>query len=222
MRASPGRGGASGGREVRAVDDGVVAETGGGDAGRAPGGRRIAAVLWDAREEARALLHGAQEEARALREGAAAEAGRAREEGREAGRREGLALAAARVARAADEADRLVAGAQEGLLELAAALAGRILDREVRPGADVVALAGKALEALRGRTRATLLACPAEIPVLERERTRPGSALRGARILPEPSLRPGEVVVEAGGARLDARFPALVAELCRALREEEG
>src|SRR5512137_70875 len=144
-----------GGREgVRGVDR----ETGTGTAGA----RRIPAETWRARDEARRLVEEARGEATRILDGASREVEAARRAGEEAGREEGRARAALLVLRAAAERDRLLAGSAGELARLAAAMATRILGREVRPGADAVAAAARALAEARGEPRVTLRVSPAD------------------------------------------------------------
>jgi flagellar biosynthesis/type III secretory pathway protein FliH len=185
----------------------------------APEARRIAGAVWEAREEARRVRQAAEAEACSIRDRAAGEVERARAEGVERGRREGLALAAARVARASEEADRLLSGCAAEVLDLAAAMASRILEREVRPGSDAVLAADRALTVLRGRPRATLRASPADLQALEGERGRLGALVGRLRLVPDGSLAPGEVRVEADGSQVDGRFTTLLSELRSAIAE---
>jgi flagellar biosynthesis/type III secretory pathway protein FliH len=156
----------------------------------------------------------AREEAARIREGAAREAEAVRRAAEEAGRAEGLARAAAVVLSASSERDRLLAGCAGELAGLAAAMAARILGREVRAGADAVAAASRALDEVRGAARVTLRVSGADA-----EAVRGAGALRAAtgalRIREDASLSAGEVVVEADGATLDGRFEAQLEVLRR-------
>jgi flagellar biosynthesis/type III secretory pathway protein FliH len=185
------------------------------------GARRIPAEVFEARLRARAILEEAGAEARRIREGAEGDLAAWRLAAAEAGREEGLGRAAADLARAAAERDRLLAGCTGEILDVAAAIAGRILAREVRPGVDAVEAAGHALSELRGIRRATLRACPVEADEIRGAGGRLGAAVGRLRIVGDPALSPGEVVVEGDGAHVDGRFVARIAELRRALEELE-
>ncbi|MEI6224280.1 MAG: FliH/SctL family protein [Deltaproteobacteria bacterium] len=183
---------------------------------------RIAAEVWEARQAARAMLEAAREEAARIRSGAAEEVEGARRSAVEAGREEGLALglarAAAEVLRGAAERERLLAGCDGELVGLAVEMAERILRREVRAD-DGIAAAARALAGLRGATRVTLRASPAD---LESLRGPPGRIVLGegcVRIVADPGLGPGEVIAEAGGASVDGTFRAQLTELRRAIEE---
>jgi flagellar biosynthesis/type III secretory pathway protein FliH len=184
-----------------------------------PGVRRIAAEVFEARLRARSILEEAEAAARRVREGAEQERSAWRVAAAEAGRQEGLGRAAADVARGAAERDRLLASCTGDVLDVAAAIAGRILGREVRPGVDAVHAAGCALSDLRGVRRATLRACPADVEEIRGAGGRLGAAVGRLRIVGDPALSPGEVVVEGDGAHVDGRFLARIAELRRALEE---
>jgi len=200
----------------------------GGDAGGSifpkpgNGARRIAAEEFEARQRARLILEEANAEARRFREVAEAEVSSWRLAAAEAGRREGLGRAAAQVVRGAVERDRLLAGCIGEVLDVASAIAGRILLREVRPGADAALAAGRALSEVRGCRRATLRACPKDAEEIRNIGGRLGEAVGRLRILEDPALAPGEVMVDADGATVDGRFQAQLAELRRALEELES
>ena len=200
----------------------------GGDEGRpavpqpGAGARRIAAQVFDAHLRARAILEAAAAEARRLREIAEGEVHSWRLAAAEAGRQEGLGRAAAEVARGAVARDRLLAGCTGEVLDVASAIAGRILSREVRPGADAVAAAGRALSEVRGCRRVTLRSCPEDAQAIRGSGGSLGEAVGRLRVVEDLALAPGEVMVEAEGALIDGRFRAQLAELRRALEELES
>jgi flagellar biosynthesis/type III secretory pathway protein FliH len=186
------------------------------------GARRIAAEVFEASQRARLILLEASAEARRFREVAEAEVCSWRLAAVEAGRQEGLGLAAAQVLRAAVERDRLLAGCTGEILDLASAIAGHILLREVQPGTDAVLAAGRALSEVRGCRLATLRACPQDAEEIRGFAGRLGEMVGRLRIREDPALSPGEVMVEADGATVDGRFRAQLAELRRALEELES
>jgi flagellar biosynthesis/type III secretory pathway protein FliH len=187
-----------------------------------PGTRRIPAEVWEARRAARELLGEAEEQARLIRSEAATAAADARAAAVEAGLSEGLARAAAEVVRGAGERDRLLAGCAADLVGLAVEMAERILAREVRPGFDALATAGRALAELRGRRRVVVRASQADVEVLrDAGRDAPSSLTGPVRLTVDPDLAPGEVIVEADGAAIDGRFRSQLGELLRAVCEAE-
>ena len=186
------------------------------------GTRRIPAEVWEARRAARALLGEAEEQARLIRSEAAGVAAEARAAAVEAGLSEGLARAAAEVVRGAGERDRLLAGCAADLVGLAVEMAERILVREVQPGFDALAAAGRALAELRGRRRVVVRASQADVEVLRNAGGNASSSVTGpVRLTVDPDLAPGEVIVEADGAAIDGRFRSQLAELLRAVGEAE-
>ncbi len=201
-----------------------AARTTGG--GAASGARRIPAEAWDARQAARALLAEAEDRARGILGAAVGEAEAARSAAVEAGFAEGLATglarAAAEIARGAAERERLLAGCSTELLELAIEIAERILGREVRPGLDGVAAAERALAMVRGSPKVVLRTSQDDAAALREEGGSPGFDPAGLRLLVDPELRAGEVIVEADGAAVDGRFRAQLAEFRRAIAEGEG
>jgi flagellar biosynthesis/type III secretory pathway protein FliH len=201
----------------------------GSDAGRTagvpPGARRIPSEVWDARQAARSLLAGAEEQARRIKVEAEREAEGIRtaafEAGFAAGRAEGIAGAAAEVVRGAAERERLLAGAAEELLDLAVEMAARILDREVRPGVDGLTAAARALTLVRDSPRVALRASQEDAAALREGGFSPGAGITGMRVVVDPGLRTGEVIVEADGASVDGRFRAQLAELRRVIAQAE-
>ena len=200
----------------------------GAGAGRSEGGalasgtRRIPAEVWEARRAARELLGEAEEQARLIRSEAAGAAAEARAAAVEAGLSEGLGRAAAEVVRGAGERDRLLAGCAADLVGLAVEMAERILVREVQPGFDALAAAGRALAELRGRRRVVVRASHADVEALRGAgRDVPPSVTGPIRFTADPDLAPGEVIVEADGAAVDGRFRSQLAELRRAVGEGE-
>lgn len=186
-------------------------------AGAAPGGRRIPAQAWEARQAAQALLAEAQEGARRILAEAERDVSVARAAAIREGHAEGLARAAAELLRAADERDRLLASGTEEVIQLAAEMAARILAREVRPGDDAVRAARRALDELRAVRRVTLRASPSDAAAIREKGSWQEGTGPGVSVLADPALGRGEVVVEADGAVVDGRFPAQLEELRRAI-----
>jgi len=183
--------------------------------------RRLPAAEWEAGARARALLARAEAEARRVRAEAEGEVARARAQGLEEGRQAGRAAAAVELLRAAEARDRLLAAARGDLLDAAAALAERILARELERDGDLVAaLAERALSVARDRRRVSLRVNPAD-----------AGRIRAARGLPpavdvreDASVSRGGVLVETEAGELDGRLEAQVEALRRALDalDEEG
>jgi flagellar biosynthesis/type III secretory pathway protein FliH len=184
--------------------------------------RRIPAEVWEAHQAVRALLAEAEDQARSIRTEALRQADGVRAAAREAGLAEGLAGAAATVVQAAAERDRLLAACAEELLELAVEIAERILVREVHRGLDGVAAAARALALVRGSAKVILRASPDDEEALRAGGVCPGMGGSRVRLVVDPELGAGEVIVEADGAGVDGRFRAQLAELRRAIVQGEG
>jgi flagellar biosynthesis/type III secretory pathway protein FliH len=182
--------------------------------------RRIPAEIYAARREAREILRVAAGEAEEIVRRARGEAARIRGEAEAEGLRAGLGRAAAEVARASSERASALAACAPRVLEIAVTLAGRVLGREVVPGDDALRAARVALAELSAEGRAVLRASPADARDLRAAGGALGHLAGQLHVVEDPSLGTGEVIVEAGGSRVDGRFAAQLAVLARALREE--
>jgi flagellar biosynthesis/type III secretory pathway protein FliH len=175
-----------------------------------------------AAQEADGLLAAARAEAAAILAAARAEAAeeqrRARragwEDGQRAARAEWSALlgGAVRLRRRAREARQgLLRSLTRDVATLAAAVAARVLERELEWSADeVVALARSLVR--RTEMPAVLRVRPEDAPLLEAE---PLPA--GVRLLPDSTLGPGDLSLESEDGVLDARVPARFAQVVAAL-----
>jgi type III secretion protein L len=187
-----------------------------------PGSRRIPAVLRDGRElaleaeaegrrQAAELLAQARAEAEVLRSAAVSE-----------GREEGLARATEVAVRASLLHDGLLARAEAELVELALAVAGRVLSRIAeRDDGAVVELAGRALEAARQRSEVTLRAHPDDLAALRAAEPQLLESLPRARrvaLVGDATVGRGGVVVESEAGSYDARLAPQLEALGRALR----
>ncbi len=187
------------------------------------GGRRIPAELWDATAEARRRVAEAALEASALVEGARAQAGAIRARAAAEGREEGLASATEVVARAAVERRNLLSASEPQLVDLAFAVAQRVLARVVeRDREAVVEIAARALEAARQRTDVRLRVHPDDLAALRD--AEPWLLDRLARagciaLLGDPAVGRGGVVVETEAGWVDARLATQLEGLRRALGE---
>jgi flagellar biosynthesis/type III secretory pathway protein FliH len=193
---------------------------------RAPGARRIPAQLWDASLEARRRLDAATLEARAVVERARGEAEAIRGRAAAQGREEGLACATDLVARAALVRDRLLAEAEPQLVELAFAVAGRVLERVVARDREAVAdVAARALETVRQREEVRLRVHPEDAAALREAEPSLSGQLARARciaLVEDPSVGQGGVVVETEAGSVDARLVTQLEALRRALEEASG
>jgi type III secretion protein L len=193
--------------------------------------RRISAAEWQAGERAEAIVADARAEAAALRRDGERESARAREVAAGEGRAEGLAQAAAVLLRAEARRDALLAGAEAEVVELALEVARRLLGRSLAlEPAEVRSAAAAALQAARGRRRATLRLHPAAAAALRSE-AGPLASLAGLaaqpgqpgqpvlELVPDPALDPGDVVVETEAGVVDGRLSVRLEAMRRALLE---
>ncbi len=185
------------------------------------GARRIPAELWDAAAEARQRAAEASIEASALVESARAQAEAIRAQAAAEGREEGLASATEVVARAALERQDLLASTEPQLVDLAFAVAQRVLARAVeRDREAVVDIASRALEAVRQRVDVRLRVHPDDLASLRDAEPRLIERLARARciaLLSDTSVGRGGVVVETEAGSVDARLATQLAGLRRAL-----
>ena len=186
------------------------------------GSRRIPAVVRDAREVARETRAEGQRQAAELLVQARAEAEALRAAAVSAGREEGLARATEVVARAALLHDRLLARAEPDLIELALAVAGRVLCRIVeRDGGAVVELAARALEAARQRSEVRIRAHPEDLAALRAAEPQLLGVLVRARrldLVGDATVERGGALVETEAGSYDARLEQQLEGLGRALR----
>lgn len=187
--------------------------------------RRISAAAWQAGERAEAILEDARAEAAALRRDAEREAGLVREAAAREGHAEGLARGAAALLRAQARWDERLAGAEAEVAELGLEVARRLLAQglELDPAA-VRAAAAAVLQAARGRRRAALRLHPAAAEALGRqagglEALARQAALPSLELVPDPSLEPGDAVVETDAGVVDGRVAVRLEAMRRALLE---
>lgn len=184
-------------------------------------GHVVRQPLFDARQEAAALLARAQTEADALRADAAAVREAARCEGFETGRADGLAEAAVALAAAHTEAARLVAAAGPSAIALAAKMAEKIVGRAVALAPETMAeIAGEALAACRpGAGTIRVRIHPDDLPAVEARRAAlearaPAAALE---LVADEAVGRHGCVIETAQGRVDARLESQLAALERAL-----
>jgi type III secretion protein L len=184
--------------------------------------RRVDAAVFDADRRVRQMVAAAEEEARRIVAEAESARARALAEAADAGRAEGRADAAAILARAAMERDRLLREAEHDVVRLALAVARKILGRDLAatPGA-VVDLAAAALAEARGRREVVLRVSPADGAAILGAEERLAAVLARAplEIREDASLAPGAAVVDTEGGRIDARVETQLAAVARAIDE---
>jgi type III secretion protein L len=184
---------------------------------------RLPRAVVDAAERARAIVADAEEASARIREGVEAERERALAGAEEAGYEAGRARAAELLATAAAERDRLLGAVARDVAALAIDVARRLLGRELAadPGA-VVDLAARAVRGVRERAVVTLRVSPSDAPRVRAAEGRLAALLLrapGVAVREDAALSAGDVVVETEAGRVDARVPAQLAALERALAE---
>jgi type III secretion system HrpE/YscL family protein len=192
-------------------------------------GARLSALIPRAIQEAsaraEAVVAEAQAEAARLEARARTAGDAVRAEAAAAGRREGLAQAAAALAAVAEARQRRLEGLEEELAQTAIEVAGAVLGQAAATGPEaVLALARRALALARSRREVVLRVCPADAPAVRSQ----AGALSGLlercpalAVREDASLSAGDVVVETEAGRVDARVETQLAALSRALEEGE-
>lgn len=140
---------------------------------------------------------------------------------------EGLALATEALVRAAGELASLrreyLSSNRRELVDLAIAIAERILERELAHDPDVLAaLVERSLESLAEEGPIRLLLCDADREVLRSADSSRLAALRdegGLEIETAADLSRGEVRLQAGAAEMDARIQTLLGLVREGLEE---
>ncbi len=173
----------------------------------------VPAEIVTATERAREIVAKAEAQAAAIVEAARQEAEAIRTTAREEAQTSGRAEVAALLIDAEQALARARAEAEPALARLAVGAAERLLRAELslRPE-RVRELVAEVLDRARRAARLRLYAHPADVPLL---RTAP--ALAGLPIEEDPTLEPGDCVVESDLGRLDGRLSVRVAALQAAL-----
>ncbi|MEM6955557.1 MAG: FliH/SctL family protein [Myxococcota bacterium] len=172
--------------------------------------RRVeAAVVVDAKDEARALIAEAEERAQAIEAAAEESAERVRSEARAAGEEQGRARAAAALVEAEHARSAMLDEAERGLVQLAMVAAERVL--------------GEVLTEDRTRMSARIRHLLSETKASGSVRVHVADpfTLTGvdAAVIEDPTLGPGDAIVEARGARFDARLHVQLDALRRAIED---
>jgi type III secretion protein L len=184
--------------------------------------RLVPAAVHDADRRVREMIAAAEATASAIRSAAEADRDRTVREAVEEGRRDGLARAAAALATAAAERDRLLARVEPEVVALALAVARKVLGEELAARPDAVAaLAARALAEARERREVVLRVSPPDAGAVRAAEGRLATVLARAPLVvrEDPALRPGDVVVETEAGRVDARVETQLELLARALAE---
>ena len=176
-------------------------------------------------ERAKEILSAAEGEAAEVRRLAQADAARLRLEAEADGYADGMARAAAALARTAEARSARLAELEGEVVETALEIARQIVGRELLGSTDaVVASARRALRAAAGAGDILVRVAPGDLSTLRDA----GPSLKGLieggalAIAEDGGLARGEVIVESAGGRVDARVAAQLDAFRRALQAEEG
>lgn len=182
--------------------------------------RRVTAELWRAGLTAERLLAEAEAEAAFIRRLAREELACWRAEAEAVGLAAGRARAAALVLETERRRDEALREASGLVLELAVALARRLALEalQAEPGA-VGGAVEEALRAARGRRRAVVRLHPRGAAALRAEvgRLAEAAALAAVELVADPSLAPGDVLVESECGLVDGRLEVRLSALRRAV-----
>jgi flagellar biosynthesis/type III secretory pathway protein FliH len=191
-----------------------------GGAGEPPRGRVLPRVVAEAREDARTRIERAEQAARAILEDAERAARDVRAEAREEGRREATAdLAAAWIALRAEQNAR-AARDLDGTVELARAMAERILGEAIalEPG-KIAVMARQALASASQARHVALRAHPADAEALSREVSSLGLESAAIEIHADDTRPRGSLLLETDLGTLDADITIQLDRLARSLRD---
>jgi len=170
--------------------------------------RRISVRAWMAAGRAEELLAGAEAEAEAVRRSAGEVRAAAREEGRAEGLRAAGSEVKERLVALVEAQRRWMARAEVEALDLAIEMARRLVGRELR--GDPAAVSRGAVAALRAAGRRRALRVRLHPESLADLRLNPAleEATSGAtlELVADPTLDPGDVVVETEAGQVDARI----------------
>jgi flagellar biosynthesis/type III secretory pathway protein FliH len=184
--------------------------------------RRIEAAVFEADRRVREMVARAEERARGIVEEAEEARARVLADARAAGLHEAQGRAAATLAAAAAERDRLLGGSEREVVDLALAIARKVLARELAVPGAVASLAATAVAEARARREVVLRIAPEDAPEVRAAGSPLATVLGTLQVREDPSLRRGEVVVETEAGRIDARVEAQLEVLARAIAEESS
>jgi len=198
-------------------------------------------LLENARVEARHIIASAEEEASRIREQAVIEAEAARKKALEEGYQEGLTKASREMqelkAKTASECENMLKEAErtkeaiilsaEGeIVELALAIARKIIDKEIRENSDIIIkLVRKTLSSVGNAGSVKIRVSPHDFETVLENRellAGAGQVIDDLEIHLDSRMTPGGFVVESDLGVIDARMETRMNKVEEALREEAG
>ncbi len=196
-------------------------------------------LMENARVEAQHIIASAEEEAARLREQAAKEAEEIRKKAAQDGYQEGVARATQEIqelkAKTASECENMlkeaektretiILSAEEEILNLALAIARKIIDKEVRENSDIIInLVRKTLATIGNAGNVKIRVNPQDFDkVLENKElfARDGRTVDDMEIQLDSSMAPGGFIMESELGIVDARLETRMDKVEKALREE--
>jgi flagellar assembly protein FliH len=124
------------------------------------------------------------------------------------------------------EGERLAEQARADTLEIAFQIARRILEQELRTGPDALfALVRSAVRRAGDVRRVLIRVAPQDVQALEGDSGKAAlqtMTVARVEIVGDPTLTPGDVVVESAEARIDGRISSRLGELRRAAEGVES
>ncbi len=181
----------------------------------------LAAPVYDAERDARAVREEAERLAAEIVARAGAEADRIRGDAKRQGREEGLAEATGLLARTHAERARLLTEAEPELRTLAVAIAEKVLSRSLQGAPELaVSVCAAALEHSRAAASIVIEVNPADVPIVEAARAELEAKV-GRRdsfvVRASEAITRGGCIVESSLGRVDARLETQLASIRAAL-----
>jgi flagellar assembly protein FliH len=116
----------------------------------------------------------------------------------------------------------IIRSAEEELLDLAVAIAERVVRTELAARREaVLPIVRTALEVARGRKVLAVRVNPKDYEVLAEHKGEVLASLEGARVVPDAEIAAGGCIVEVDSGLVDARIESQLSEAARLLGREE-
>lgn len=186
----------------------------------------VNAEVYDAKQQAQAIIEEAQKKAAAIVHAGQTERERIRDEARQQGRQEGLAQVSEHILRAKMQAREVVEAAQKDILSLAVQVAEKIIGHHITNEPEIVVdICATAVETLRTVRHMVLRVNPADAAVLRNNTKRFMEALGRSvevSIKEDPEVESGGCVVQTEFGTLDAQLKTQFEMLRNLLLEESS
>ncbi len=184
-------------------------------------------IIKNARDEAHRIVTEGRESLKQIEEEAFRQGW---QDGYEEGKREAedeydakLKEAAGLVEKAHEERRRIVAGSEDEVVQLAVAVARKIIGREMAANPDIIVdIVKRAIQKTTDREELTVRVNPDNLESAlnaQDEITRSVKGIRKMKFLADPTVAPGGCVVETSNGTVDARVERQLSEIEQALTE---